>query len=106
MVLELLEDMLINNHLIAAENKAAVVIIKQLETHEIDDKAEQLYQLLHPPQVPMRSSRTVRLHRMHFLRRLKLIQASNAIFDQIAVSDLAEQMSLIDHHLFCALESE
>jgi hypothetical protein len=68
MVLELLEDMLINNHLIAAENKAAVAIIKQLETHEIDHKAEQLYQLLHPPQVQPCPPRTSFLYQMRVLR--------------------------------------
>ncbi|CAF1144001.1 unnamed protein product [Rotaria sp. Silwood1] len=82
MVLELLQDMLFNNHLIAAEHKAAVAIIKQLETAEIDEKKEQLCLLLYPKQI------------------------SNATFDQIAVSDLAEQMTLIDHKLFCALGSE
>lgn len=52
MVLELLRDMLINDCLIAAEQKAAVTIIKQLETTEIDDQNEQLRILLHPTQVP------------------------------------------------------
>ncbi|CAM4861255.1 unnamed protein product [Rotaria socialis] len=51
MVLELLQDMLFNNHLIAAEHKAAVAIIKQLETAEIDEKNEQLHILLYPKQV-------------------------------------------------------
>lgn len=51
MVLELLQDMLLNNHLIAAEHKAAVAIIKQLETAEIDEKIEQLRILLNPSQV-------------------------------------------------------
>ncbi|CAF3248330.1 unnamed protein product, partial [Rotaria socialis] len=74
--------MLFNNHLIAAEHKAAVAIIKQLETAEIDEKNEQLHILLYPKQV------------------------ANAAFDQIAVSDLAEQMTLVDHKLFCALGSE
>ncbi|CAF4158295.1 unnamed protein product, partial [Rotaria magnacalcarata] len=82
MVLELLQDMLFNNHLIAAEHKAAVAIIKQLETAEIDEKNEQLHILLYPKQV------------------------ANATFDQIAVSDLAEQMTFVDHKLFCALGSE
>ncbi|CAF3276365.1 unnamed protein product, partial [Rotaria sp. Silwood2] len=82
MVLELLQDMLFNNHLIASEQKAAVAIIKQLETAEIDEKKEQLLLLLNPKQV------------------------SNATFDHIAVSDLAEQMTLIDYKLFCALGSE
>ncbi|CAF3690493.1 unnamed protein product [Adineta steineri] len=82
MVLELLQDMLMNDYLIAAENKAAAAIIKQLETSEIDDQNEQLRILLNPT------------------------QPSNATFEQIAVSDLAEQMTLIDHKLFCALGSE
>ncbi|CAF1324688.1 unnamed protein product [Rotaria sordida] len=82
MVLELLQDMLFNNHLIAGEHKAAVAIIKQLETAEIDEKNEQLRILLNPTQV------------------------SNTTFEQIAVSDVAEQMTLIDHKLFCALGSE
>lgn len=51
MVLELLQDMLLNNHLIAAEQKAAIAIIKQLETAEIDEKIEQLRILLNPTQV-------------------------------------------------------
>ncbi len=48
MVLELLQDMLLNNCLIAAEHKAAVAIIKQLETAEIDEQNEQLRSLLNP----------------------------------------------------------
>jgi hypothetical protein len=48
MVLELLQDMLINNQLIAAEHKAGVAIIKQLETGEIDEKHEELRLLLNP----------------------------------------------------------
>ena len=51
MVLELLQDMLVNNHLIAAEQKAAVAIIKQLETDEINEKNAQLRLILHPTQV-------------------------------------------------------
>lgn len=51
MVLELLQDMLFNNHLIANEHKQAVAIIKQLETAEIDEKSEQLRELLYPKQV-------------------------------------------------------
>ncbi len=51
MVLELLQDMLLNNHLIAAEQKAAVGIIKQLQTAEIDENNEQLRLLLNPTQV-------------------------------------------------------
>ncbi|CAF3396735.1 unnamed protein product [Rotaria sp. Silwood2] len=82
MVLELLQDMLLNGHLIAAEHKAAVAIIKQLEINEVEENNEQLRLLLNPTQVP------------------------NATFEQIAVSDLAEQMTLIDHKLFCALDSE
>ncbi|CAF0902526.1 unnamed protein product [Adineta ricciae] len=82
MVLELLQDMLLNDHLIAAEHKAAVAIIKKIETSEIDDQNEQLQILLNPT------------------------QTSNATFEHIAVSDLAEQMTLIDHKLFCALGSE
>ncbi|CAF0748514.1 unnamed protein product [Rotaria sordida] len=82
MVLELLQDMLLNGHLIAAEHKAAVGIIKQLETNEADENNEQLRLILNPTQVP------------------------NATFEQIAVSDLAEQMTFIDHKLFCALDSE
>ena len=35
-----------------------------------------------------------------------IFQVPNATFDQIAVSDFAEQMTLIDHKLFCALDSE
>ncbi len=54
MVLELLQDMLVNNHLIASEQKAAVAIIKQLETAEIDEKNEQLHLLLNPTQVKSR----------------------------------------------------
>ncbi|CAF3695070.1 unnamed protein product [Rotaria socialis] len=82
MVLELLQDMLVNGHLIAAEHKAAVGILKQLETNEAEENAKQLCMILHP------------------------IQNPNATFEQIAVSDLAEQMTLIDHKLFCALDSE
>ena len=48
MVLELLQDMLVNNHLIAAEQKTAAAIVKQLETAEIDEKNEQLRLLLNP----------------------------------------------------------
>ena len=51
MVLELLQDMLVNGHLIAAEHKAAVTIIKQLETDEIDERNKQLHILLNPQQV-------------------------------------------------------
>ena len=51
MVLELLQDMLLNDHLIAAEHKAAVAIIKKIETSEIDDQNEQLHILLNPTQV-------------------------------------------------------
>jgi len=51
MVLELLQDMLLNNHLIATEQKAAVGIIKQLQTAEIDENNEQLRLLLNPTQV-------------------------------------------------------
>ncbi len=97
MVLELLQDMLVNNHLIASEQKAAVAIIKQLETAEIDEKNEQLHLLLNPTQVKSRND---------CLFDWYYIQVSNATFDQIAVSDLAEQMTLIDHKLFCALGSE
>lgn len=98
MVLELLQDMLLNNHLIAAEQKAAVAIIKQLETTEIDEKMEQLRILLNPTQVTIDST----YHKIILFSH----QASNATFDQIAVSDLAEQMTSIDHKLFCALGSE
>jgi hypothetical protein len=35
-----------------------------------------------------------------------VFKVSNATFEQIAVSDLAEQMTLIDHKLFCALDCE
>ncbi len=97
MVLELLQDMLLNNHLIATEQKAAVAIIKQLETAEIDEKNEQLRLLLNPTQVRRRNA--FPLYWYYF-------QISNATFEQIAVSDLAEQMTLIDHKLFCALGSE
>ncbi len=51
MVLELLQDMLLNNHLIAAEHKAAVAIIKQLETNEREATNEQLRIILNPTQV-------------------------------------------------------
>lgn len=51
MVLELLQDMLINDHLIAAEHKSAVAIIKKIETSEIDDQNDQLHILLNPTQV-------------------------------------------------------
>ena len=51
MVLELLQDMLVNNHLIAAEQKTAAAIVKQIETAEIDEKNEQLRLLLNPTQV-------------------------------------------------------
>ena len=54
MVLELLRDMLLNDCLIAAEQKAAVAIIKQLETAEIDDQKEQLRLLLNPTLVANR----------------------------------------------------
>ena len=57
MILELLQDMLINNHLIAAEQKAAVAIIKQLETDAIDEKNEQLRLLLNPAQVKFHRSK-------------------------------------------------
>jgi hypothetical protein len=56
MVLELLQDMLVNGHLIAAEHKAAVAIIKQLETDECEEKTEQLRLLLHPTQVERKKS--------------------------------------------------
>ncbi|CAF0918598.1 unnamed protein product [Adineta steineri] len=82
MVLELLQDMLVNGHLIATEHKAAVTIIKQLETNEVEEKNTELQLILHPP------------------------PASDVTLDQIAVSDVAEQMTLIDHKLFCALYSE
>lgn len=51
MVLELLQDMLVNNHLIAAEQKTAAAIVKQIETAEIEEKNEQLRLLLNPTQV-------------------------------------------------------
>jgi hypothetical protein len=51
MVLELLQDMLVTDHLIAAEHKAAVAIIKQLETNEIVEKSEQLKIILNPTNV-------------------------------------------------------
>jgi hypothetical protein len=51
MVLELLQDMLVNGHLIAAEHKAAVAIIKQLETDENELNKEQLHIILSPTQV-------------------------------------------------------
>jgi hypothetical protein len=57
MVLELLQDMLVNGHLIAAEHKAAVAIIKQLETDECEEKTEQLRLLLHPTQVERKKAR-------------------------------------------------
>jgi hypothetical protein len=51
MVLELLQDMLINGHLIAAEHKAAAAIIKQLETDEIEENNAQLRIIMNPIQV-------------------------------------------------------
>jgi hypothetical protein len=51
MVLELLQDMLLNGHLIAAEHKAAVGIIKQLETDEREANHEELRLILNPTQV-------------------------------------------------------
>jgi hypothetical protein len=51
MVLELLQDMLVNGHLIATEHKAAVAIIKQLETNEREENNEQLQIILNPAQV-------------------------------------------------------
>ena len=51
MVLELLQDMLLNGYLIGAEYKAAVVIIKQLQTNEVDENNEQLHLILNPAQV-------------------------------------------------------
>ncbi len=98
MVLELLQDMLLNGHLIAAEHKAAVAIIKQLETNVVEANNEELRMILHPTQVQKRKSI---LHDMIFL-----LKAVDITFEQIAVSDIAEQMALIDHKLFCALNSE
>jgi hypothetical protein len=43
--------MLVTDHLIAAEHKAAVAIIKQLETNEIVEKSEQLKIILNPTNV-------------------------------------------------------
>ena len=51
MVLKLLQDMLFNNQLITTEYKAALAIINQLETTEIDEKNAQLHTLLYPTQV-------------------------------------------------------
>jgi hypothetical protein len=51
MVLELLQDMLLNGHLIAAEHKAAVAIIKQLETNVIEENNEELRIILNPTKV-------------------------------------------------------
>ena len=51
MVLELLQDMLVNGHLIAAEHKNAVAIIKQLETDECEENNQQLRLILNPTQV-------------------------------------------------------
>jgi len=51
MVLELLQDMLLNNNLIATEHKAAVAIIKQLETNDIEQHNEELRIILQPTQV-------------------------------------------------------
>mgnify|MGYP000477637222 CR=1 FL=1 len=51
MVLELLQDMLLNGHLVGAEHKAAVAIVKQLETEGIDESSEQLHIILNPIQV-------------------------------------------------------
>lgn len=51
MVLELLQDMLVNGHLIAAEHKAAVAIIKQLESNECEENSEELRIILHPTHV-------------------------------------------------------
>ena len=56
MVLELLQDMLVNGHLIAAEHKAAVAIIKQLETNENEQNKEQLHIILTPTQVYKKNS--------------------------------------------------
>lgn len=100
MVLELLQDMLLNNHLIAAEHKAAVAIIKQLETDEINEKHAQLRLILYPQ--PVRRKAMLNLTNFYFFLQVSKIPT----FEQIAVSDLAEQMTLIDHLLFCALESE
>ena len=51
MVLELLQDMLLNRRLIGTEYKAAVAIIKQLQTNEIDENNKQLHLILNPAQV-------------------------------------------------------
>lgn len=51
MVLELLQDMVLNGHLIAAEHKAAVAITKQLETDECDENNKQLRAILEIGQV-------------------------------------------------------
>lgn len=51
MVLELLQDILLNGHLIAAEHKAAVAIIKQLETDECEENTKQLRVILNINQV-------------------------------------------------------
>lgn len=51
MVLELLQDMLLNGHLIATEHKAAATIIKQLETNEIEQRDAELRMILTPIQV-------------------------------------------------------
>jgi hypothetical protein len=48
MVLELLQDMLVNGHLIAAEHKNAVAIIKQLEKDECEENNQQLRLILNP----------------------------------------------------------
>ncbi|CAF1335181.1 unnamed protein product, partial [Didymodactylos carnosus] len=85
MVLELLQDMLLSNHLIATEHKAAVSIIKQLETDEMNEKAAQIQLLLNPSLPP---------------------DFEQATFTSLAVSEVAEQMTLIDHKLFCSLGGE
>jgi cellobiose-specific phosphotransferase system component IIB len=115
MVLELLQDMLVTNHLIAAEHRAAVAIIKQLETEEINEKVEEIRLILNPPQVRVICDDLLCISRLmaFFYRQIEMMsiyglhfKVANANFEQIAVSDLAEQMTLIDHKLFCALESE
>jgi len=105
MVLELLQDMLVNGHLIAAEHKAAVAIIKQLETDECEENNKELRLILNPTQVKKRKKKFFCfLFFIKFFRNF--IKPSIATFEQIAVSDFAEQMTLIDHKLFCALDSE
>ena len=73
MVLELLQDMLVNNHLVAAEQKTAAAIVKQLETAEIDEKSEELRLLLNPTQVKVTHIVTVELQLSHLSKGIQCI---------------------------------